>query len=163
MASLRDMYSAAKAAPESSFQRTPKLGREVLADGIELIVEITFFKAGKGKSGGLKFTGISKIIEGGPGEGELWTGINFSAKEDENGARFNRQAFAKLEALGFDEGFLDSDPSPEAIAKAAVGKRFRLIVGWDDESDFDRHQWVAIDDGGPLNQAIGGTGFRPSI
>lgn len=165
MQSLSSMYKAAQSAPDGPDygDRAPMLTKADLPAGTQLIVEVRYFKAGTTKNGAVKFTGISKIIEGGPGEGELWTSINFSAKEGDGGARWNKQQFAKLEALGIDEAFLSSDPSPEAIAKACEGRRFRLIVQWQKDSDFDEHQWAAIDTPSAANTAVAGTGFRPSL
>lgn len=141
---INDLFKDAEAA-EDAYEQDGLLGSDDLPKGTQLRAKISYSGAGLTNAGAPKWTNKLQVVEDGPLQGrEFWDSIYMSANPTAGGARFNKQAFAKLAAAGLTPSFFDANPSAEAIADAIKGVEVLVTIDWETDdkgSVWGRHVW----------------------
>ena len=127
---INDLYQGSKNATDTGF--APNLGHEELPEGVPVLVEAVYTKAGLTPAEQLKLTVKFKVIEDGhPHQGgEFFDSPSFSVGESEGQKSYNKRLFSKLEGAGLGESFFATSPSYDAIATAVKGTKLVFTPRW---------------------------------
>lgn len=150
---ISEMFNASVDAPDREYGDL--LGPKELPQGAEVDCEIVYSKAGTTQAGAPKFVNKLQILDGDLAGGEFFDTVSMSPKPTDGGRSHNKRMFAKIGATGLTAQFFASQPSTESIATAMKGKKVRVTIKWQKQSDEDiaagkdpwsEHTWSPVEE-----------------